>query len=277
MLFLPLKCDYIASELRYSSAERTKLIGKELIYDESLSKFERFYIMLFGVPINGLRNRARRILPLISKKYKNIMDAGCGQGIFTFEIARRLPESSITGIDIEAELLERNRQIAEKIGLKNCHFEFQDITKMEIEKKYDLIFSVDNLEHIQDDDNALRNFYYALIPNGELILHVPGYYRRWFFFKWKVNFNVEGHYRPGYTKEEIVRKLKNAGFNIVESYYTYGWLETITNNISYLITGARMRNKYLYALVFPILLFISYFGRNSRPSEGAGVLVIAKR
>lgn len=247
------------------------------MYDGALSKFERFYIMLFGVPINGLRNRARRILPLISKKYKNIMDAGCGQGVFAFEIARRLPESSITGIDIETEFLERNRQIAEKIGLKNCHFEFQDITKMEIEEKYDLVLSVDNLEHIEDDDNALRNFYSVLIPNGELILHVPGYYRRWIFFRWKVNFDVKGHYRPGYTKEEIVKKVENTDFKIIESYYTYGWLETVTNNISYLITKARMKNKFLYSFIFPLLLFISYLGRNSKPSKGAGVLIIAKK
>ena len=252
-------------------------IGKELIYDKSLSKFERFYIRLFGVPINGLRNRARRILPLITRKYKKILDAGCGQGIFTFEIARRLSESSITGVDIDNKLLERNRQIAEKITLKNCHFKFQDITRMNIKEEFDLIISIDNLEHVRDDESVLKKFNSALKPDGEMILHVPGYYRRWFFFNWKVNFDVEGHYRPGYTREEIVKKTEKTGFKIIESYYTYGWMETFTNNISYLITGARMKNKSLYALIFPLLLLISYFGRNSRPAKGAGVLIKAKK
>jgi len=79
-----------------------------------------------------------------------------------------------------------------------------------------------------------------------------------------MNFHVNGHYRPGYIKEDIVTKVENAGFKINEVFYTYGWLETITNNISYLITGAEMRNKILYAIVFPFLNFVFVFGKGSK-------------
>jgi hypothetical protein len=51
----------------------------------------------------------------------------------------------------------------------------------------------------------------------------------------------------------------------------------LTNNISYLISGADRRNKGLYAIVFPALLGLSYFGKFSRPSWGAGVLIRARR
>ena len=203
------------------------------------------------------------------------MDAGCGPGVFSFEIAQRLWSSKITGIDIDRDQLKINEEIAQKMGIINCTFEYQDICKMEINNRFDLILSVDNLEHIENDIDALKRFYNALIPGGEIIIHVPGYYRRWLFFGWEVNFEVEGHFRPGYTKEEITEKVEKAGFNVIKSYYTYGWLETITNNISYWITGARMKNKILYAFVFPLLLFISFFGKNSTPTKGAGVLVKA--
>jgi 2-polyprenyl-3-methyl-5-hydroxy-6-metoxy-1,4-benzoquinol methylase len=257
--------------------EIREMIGQERALDDTLSLFEKYYIRVFGVPINGLRIRARRILPLVTSKYKKIMDAGCGQGIFSFEIARRLPDSSITGVDIDKELIDRNRRIAEKLGLRNCVFEIQDIERIEKTDSYDLILSVDNLEHLKEDDRALESFYAALKPAGELILHVPAYYRRWFFFNWKVNFDVEGHFRPGYTKDEIEEKTQRAGFAIFESYYTFGFLENLTNNISYLITGARMKNKLLYGLILPLLLFIAYFGRNSRPARGAGVLIKARK
>ncbi|MFA5060543.1 MAG: class I SAM-dependent methyltransferase [Candidatus Omnitrophota bacterium] len=253
------------------------MLGQELIYDQSLSGAERFYIRIFGIPINGLRIRARRILPLITAKYSKILDAGCGQGIFTFEMARRLPKSQITGIDIDKKLLERNEKIAKKVSLVNCQFLYQDINHLSFKNQYDLVLNVDNLEHLEEDEKALCNFYAALKPGGELILHVPAYYRRWIFFGWKVNFDVDGHYRPGYTMEDILEKIKRVGFQVVENYYTYGWLETITNNISYLITKARMKNKCLYAAVFPFLLIVSYFGRNSKPARGAGVLVIARK
>jgi hypothetical protein len=54
-------------------------------------------------------------------------------------------------------------------------------------------------------------------------------------------------------------------------------LETFTNNISYLITGADQRRKLAYAAVFPVLLGVSYLGKFSRPRWGAGVLVVARR
>ena len=54
-------------------------------------------------------------------------------------------------------------------------------------------------------------------------------------------------------------------------------LETFTNNISYLITGADQRRKLSYAVVFPLLLAVSYLGKSSRPSWGAGVLAVARR
>ncbi len=252
-------------------------IGRELCLDESLSKLERAYIWLLGVPINGLRIRARRILPHISGKYKSILDAGCGPGVFSFTLAKFLPQSAITGIDVDQNLLERNKTIAQKSKLRNCSFIYQDINMMSFKEQYDLVLCVDNLEHIEDDQNALKNFYNALQYGGDLILHVPAYYRRWLFFRWAVNFDVDGHFRPGYTKEALEEKIKLAGFTVKELYYTYGWLETVTNNISYLITGARMRRKHLYAFVFPVLNIISFLGRNSKPKRGAGVLVLARK
>jgi Trans-aconitate methyltransferase len=252
-------------------------LGKDLLLSDKYSAVEKFYIRIFGVPINGLRIRARRILPLVTAKYKNIMDAGCGPAVFTLEIARKLPNSLTTGIDIDDELIKANSDIANKAALKNCFFEKIDIREMNIIEKFDLIISIDNLEHIEDDDNALQKFYNALVKNGEIIIHVPGYERRWFFWSWKVNFHVEGHYRSGYTKKQIVEKVEKAGFKVSDAYYTYGWLETITNNISYLITKAEMKNRLLYAFIFPILNFISWFGRNSFPEKGAGVLVIADK
>ncbi|MFC1692056.1 class I SAM-dependent methyltransferase [Candidatus Latescibacterota bacterium] len=261
------------------------MLGKELVHDTSLSKIERLYIRVFGIPVHGLRNRARRILPLVTKRgYINILDHGCGSfGSFTFEIARILPDSTVIGIDIifQNEFFHsKNSILAEIAGLKNCRFEsplFFDITDKTAQEQYDLVLSIDVLEHIHDDSKTLNFYHSVLLPGGDLILHVPGYYRRWFLFGWKVNFDVEGHFRPGYTMENIVSKVKDAGFVIIEHYYTYGWLETITNNISYLITGARMKRKYLYALIFPILLIISWFGRNSKPDRGAGILLKVRK
>ena len=53
----------------------------------------------------------------------------------------------------------------------------------------------------------MRDLLHALRPGGRLVVHVPGYERRWILFGRRVNFDVPGHVRPGYQADELVGKL----------------------------------------------------------------------
>jgi len=251
--------------------------GRELSLDESRSRFERMYASVLGAPANGLRIRLRRVLPMTRGSYQAILDAGCGAGVFSLELAKQHPEARVTGVELEPELVERANEIARRAGLDNCHFEQGDVTKLDFENAFDLVVSVDNFEHVEDDIAAMRTLLRALRPGGRLVAHTPGYERRWLLLRRRVNFDVPGHVRPGYHADELVAKLTEAGFEVTDHQYTYGPVETFTNNISYLITGADQQRKMVYAAVFPLLLAISWFGQFSRPRWGAGVLVAARR
>jgi SAM-dependent methyltransferase len=251
--------------------------GCELSLDSSRSRFERMYARVLGAPANGLRIRLRRVLPATGGSFRDILDAGCGQGVFSFEIAKRHPEAQVVGIDMDPTLVERANAIARRAGLTNCRFEVGDVTKLNYQAAFDLVVSVDNLEHVEDDVTALRGLMRALRPGGRAVVHVPGYERRWLVFGRRVNFDVPGHVRPGYHTNELIERLDGAGFDLASCQSTYGILETFTNNVSYLITGADQKRKGPYALVFPVLLALSWFGRSSRPAWGAGVLAVAQR
>jgi SAM-dependent methyltransferase len=225
--------------------------GRELSLDPSRSRFERMYANLLGAPANGLRIRLRRVLPITKGSYQAILDAGCGAGVFSLELAKQHPEAQVTGVELEPEL--------------------------DFENAFDLVVSVDNFEHVEDDIAAMRTLLNALRPGGRLVAHVPGYERRWLLLRRRVNFDVPGHVRPGYRADQLVARLREAGFEVTAHQYTYGPLETFTNNISYLITGADQRRKMAYAAVFPLLLGLSWFGQFSRPRWGAGVLAVARR
>ncbi len=251
--------------------------GRELSLDPGRSRFERMYANLLGAPANGLRIRLRRVLPATEGSYGTILDAGCGSGVFSFELAKRHPEAQVTGVELEPELVARASEIARRAGLTNCSFQQGDVTKLDFEDAFDLVVSVDNFEHVEDDIAAMRTLRHALRPGGRLVAHVPGYERRWILFGRRVNFDVPGHVRPGYQADQLVSKLGQAGFQVTAHQYTYGAIETLTNNISYLITGADQRRKLQYAAVFPLLLAVSYLGKFSRPRWGAGVLAVARR
>lgn len=251
--------------------------GRELSLDPGRSKFERLYANLLGAPANGLRIRLRRVLPATDGSFRDILDAGCGPGVFSYELAKRHPQAQVTGVELEAGLVARNNEIAKRAGLTNVFFEQGDVTKLDFDEAFDLVLSVDNFEHVEDDLGAMRTLLRALRPGGRLVAHVPGYERRWLLLRRRVNFDVPGHVRPGYHADQLVAKLGQAGFEVISHQYTYGPLETFTNNLSYLITGADQRRKLQYAAVFPVLLGLSWFGRFSRPAWGAGVLAVARR
>ena len=251
--------------------------GRELSLDPGRSRFERMYANLLGAPANGLRIRLRRVLPATRGSYRDILDAGCGPGVFTFELAKQHPEAKVTGVELEPALVDRANEIAKRAGLANCTFRQGDVTKLDFDSEFDLVLSVDNFEHVEDDVAAMRTLLRALRPGGRLVAHTPGYERRWLLFRRRVNFDVPGHVRPGYHADQLTSRLREAGFEVVSYRYTYGPVETLTNNISYLITGADQRRKLAYAAVFPVLLGVSWFGQFSRPRWGAGVLALARR
>jgi SAM-dependent methyltransferase len=251
--------------------------GRELSLDPGRSRFERMYANLLGAPANGLRIRLRRVLPVTEGSYQKILDAGCGSGVFSFELAKQHPEAQVTGVELEPDLVDRANQMARRAGLTNCRFQQGDVTKLDFSGEFDLVVSVDNFEHVEDDVAAMRTLLQALRPGGRLVAHVPGYERRWILLRRRVNFDVPGHVRPGYQADQLVGKLREAGFQVTSHQYTYGAIETLTNNISYLITGADQHRKLQYAAVFPLLLAVSYLGKFSRPRWGAGVLAVARR
>ena len=142
--------------------------GCELSLDPGRSRFERIYARLLGAPANGLRIRLRRVLPATDGKHSTILDAGCGPGVFSFELAKRHPQAQVLGIELEPDLVERANAIAERAGLTNCAFEKGDVTRLDFDAKFDLVVSVDNLEHVEDDVTAMETLLRALRPGGTL-------------------------------------------------------------------------------------------------------------
>ena len=256
------------------------LLGKEQIHHPGYSKLEKAYISLFGMPIIGLRIRACNIFSLIpsGRPYQHILDAGSGTGVFSFKLARLFPSAMVLGIDLLKEAIEVCAHITRQTGTSNVQFRQKQIETLEEKDFFDLILCVDILEHVDDDLAALKGLYKATAPGGILVLHVPALHRRYPVWKKNLNFDVETHVRIGYRLEEIQEQVRRADFSIRESGYTYGFWETLANNISYMITRARMQNKVLYSFAFPLLNLISWLGPRARPKKlGAGIFIVAEK
>ncbi len=93
---------------------------------------------------------------------ERILDLGCGDGALTAELARRVPEGSVLGMDASAAMIERARQRA----LPHLAFARQDINALDFDGEYDVVFSNAALHWVKDHVRLLANVYRALRPGG---------------------------------------------------------------------------------------------------------------
>jgi SAM-dependent methyltransferase len=252
--------------------------GSELALTPGLTPLEQIYVKLFGAPILGLRVRARTILPFLDQipDPRRIADAGCGRGMITLACARRFPTAEVFGVDLDEDQNRVNSEIAKKVGLKKVQFVTMDAMKLPELGRFDLVIAMDMLEHLDDDLGAVKMFCEALGPSGHLLVHVPHLTRNIFSWQRENWMDIDGHVRPGYTKDGLTRLLARGGLHVKTCIYNYNTMETLANDISKLITGARERNKGLYALVFPLLLFFSFLGSFYRSQKsGSGLVALA--
>jgi trans-aconitate 2-methyltransferase len=100
-----------------------------------------------------------------------IMDVGCGPGNSTHVLSTKWPESEIIGIDSSASMITSARS-----NYPDLEWRIEDVTRMETEEKYDIIFSNATLQWIEDQKKLIKNLVKMLKNKGALAVQVPQYH-----------------------------------------------------------------------------------------------------
>src|SRR5215213_7252176 len=99
------------------------------------------------------------------------LDAGCGGGDVTLELARRVgPRGWVIGVDLDATKLDLARQEAAEQGITNVEFRPLDIRTGAAGTGFDLVYARFLLTHLADPAAAIAAFGHALRPGGLLIV-----------------------------------------------------------------------------------------------------------
>jgi 2-polyprenyl-3-methyl-5-hydroxy-6-metoxy-1,4-benzoquinol methylase len=103
------------------------------------------------------------------------LDAGCGGGDVTRELARRVgPDGKAIGADIDGTKIELARAEAAELGIGNIEFRLLDMREhlpaSDPTSGFDLVYARLLLTHLPDPAGALTAFSAALKPGGLIIV-----------------------------------------------------------------------------------------------------------
>ena len=130
--------------------------------DVWVNKQEEMDIML-----NPLGTRAIDKLDL--NQETKILDIGCGCGATTLEIAKKIKDGTITGVDISEPMLKKASQNAAALELSNTSFQVLDVQVDKMPSNdFDIAFSRFGVMFFEDPFEAFSNISKSLKENGQL-------------------------------------------------------------------------------------------------------------
>jgi len=140
-----------------------------------------------------------------------ILDVGCGSGTI-MEMLKQFGE--LSGMDISIESVK----YVKSLGFKAVKADAQK--KLPFKNSFfDVVLMLDILEHLKDDEEAIREIYRILKPKGYFILTVPALE---FIMKNRIFWGPDEifqYHKRRYSKKRLLNILKENRFNIREIGY----------------------------------------------------------
>lgn len=220
-----------------------------------------------------------------------ILDAGSGFGQYDYYLAKRHKEWQIKGVDVKDEQIEDCNDFFQRIGLNNVRFEVADLTKLSEPDTFNMVLCVDVMEHIEEDELVLRNYFNSLKKGGMLLISTPsdqgGSDVHHHDHDDNVNDGtrsfVDEHVRDGYSIQEMTDKMKRAGFSKTEVQYQYGKPGKLAWRLSMKYPIVMLNKSYIffvilpfyYLLTFPFVLLLNCLDVRGSHKTGTGIVARA--
>lgn len=227
------------------------------------------------------------------------LDLGCAQGTLSYFLRQK------GGFWLSADQDFLNLKSTQGLIQENL-IQIKEGTLPLKSRSFDLVVSLDYLEHLEDDDFCLEEIHRVLRDNGRLILATPQtgrffpLHRIRSFLGLKLEFY--GHKREGYSLKTLQAKLERAGFSLISNknfsrFFTES-LELILNFFYIKVfrpkvtadlrdghirptTSEEFHSKKmsfrLYSLLYPVVWILSRFDKALFFLKGYGLIIWAKK
>jgi SAM-dependent methyltransferase len=220
-----------------------------------------------------------------------VLDAGSGFGQYDYWMARQHRDWQIKGMDVKEEQIDDCNDFFNTIGFNNVHFYLGDLTALKEKEMYDLVLCVDVMEHIEEDELVLSNFYNALTEGGMLLISTPSdkggsdvhHHDHDDYENDGTHSFIDEHVRDGYSIEDMTQKMKRAGFSKTSVNYQYGKPGKIAWKLSMKYPIVMLNTSYAffillpfyYLLTFPFVLLLNLADISIKHKTGTGLVAKA--
>ena len=119
-----------------------------------------------GKPMREWSRAVIRDLDL--KGHETVLDAGCGSGSVTFDLAEQLPHGRIYAVDSSGEMIDKITSEVDERGVTNIIPVLASLTDFELPERVDVVFSNAVFHWISDDDALFGCLLRAAKPGGRL-------------------------------------------------------------------------------------------------------------
>ncbi len=228
-----------------------------------------------------------------------VLDLGCAQGTLSYFLRKK------GGKWIHGDLDFKNVKTTKSLLKKNVIQIDQDKLPFQ-NNSFNLIVSLDYLEHLDKDEECLKEIHRVLKPEGKLLISTPLTGKFFLIHKLRRLLGMKpefyGHKREGYSIRELKEKLEKNGFGLI-SFKTYSkffteLIELILNFVYVKLLSKKkeiaLRNGVispsserdiethqksfqLYSLIYPCLFIITQLDNLFFFKKGYASLVWAKK
>ncbi len=246
-----------------------------------------FWNRLTTLRVWHIRSAIRREM---NKGPIKVWDVGMGEGQYLWWMSKNWNNRQYWGLDYHFPHIEFAHRLRKVSVTYNVGLMYSKLSWISDIQYADLIICIGVLQYIEDDRAAIHRLFHLLAPDGKMILYVPVNGRNIFpcyskYIASLPNYELLQNRKRIYKPEEVIEKLNEVGFELVDIQYTYGkwgimayeWYNTLLYGVLYGGILQKVLSIVLLMVSMPIIWLMMWWDYGNTHQDGNGLCVVVQR